>query len=192
MIETDKFAQIEIDDADQLHQWLADQHAQNDSIWLVTHKRDAGEKYVSRDAVLDALVAYGWIDGIRRKRNDGKTMQLISPRRHQRWAKSYKDRAARLEAEGIMTDAGRAAIAHSKAAGLWNALDHVDDLIVPADLATALQIMPSAEENWGAFAPSYRRNVLRWIAIAVKSETRTARVEKVALLASTNQKVPQF
>jgi uncharacterized protein YdeI (YjbR/CyaY-like superfamily) len=192
MIETDKFAQIEIDAAPQLPQWLADHHAQTESVWLVTYKREAGEKYVSREAVLDALIAYGWIDGIRRKRDDGKTMQLISPRKHQRWAKSYKDRAAQLEAEGIMKEPGRAAIASAKQAGLWSELDHVDHLTVPPDLVAALRGEPPAEDNWQAFAPSYRRNVLRWIAIAVKPETRAARVEKVALLTSLNQKVPQF
>jgi uncharacterized protein YdeI (YjbR/CyaY-like superfamily) len=192
MIETDKFAQIEIDAAPQLHQWLADHHAQKESVWLVTHKRGAGEKYVSREEALDALIAYGWIDGIRRKRDDGKTMQLISPRKHQRWAKSYKDRAARLEAEGIMKEPGRAAIASAKQSGLWSELDHVDQLATPSDLDAALLTKPPAKDYWQDFAPSYRRNVLRWIAIAVKPETRAARVEKVALLTSLNQKVPQF
>jgi hypothetical protein len=67
--------------------------------------------------VLDELIAFGWIDGLRRKLEDARTMQLISPRRQQAWAQTYEDRAARLEAEGRMHLAGLTAIAVAKAAG---------------------------------------------------------------------------
>jgi hypothetical protein len=39
------------------------------------------EKYVSIDEVLDELLCFGWIDGIRRKLDLDRTMQLIAPRK---------------------------------------------------------------------------------------------------------------
>ncbi len=54
------------------------------------------------------------------------------------WSKTYKERAKSLIAENKMHNAGLAAIKQSKASGLWNFMDDVDDLIIPKDLAVAL------------------------------------------------------
>ena len=63
---------------------------------MVTFKKSEADKYVSRWDVLDELICFGWIDGIRRKLDDNKTMQLISPRKVEHWAKTYKERAHAL------------------------------------------------------------------------------------------------
>jgi len=96
MIKTENFEKVEIKSSDELRNWLHKNHSQNDGIWLVTYKKSEKEKYVSRDEVLDELLCFGWIDGIRRKLDQNRTMQLISPRRVQHWAKSYKERAQKL------------------------------------------------------------------------------------------------
>ncbi|MFN4099185.1 MAG: YdeI/OmpD-associated family protein, partial [Pararhodobacter sp.] len=101
-MDADRFRQIEVHSEAALWDWLAAHHGQPDSVWLVTWKAAHRDLFVSREAVLDALIAYGWIDGRRMKLDDSRTMQLISPRRQQAWAQSYKARAARLEAEGRM------------------------------------------------------------------------------------------
>ena len=97
MIETDNFQKVEITHKEQLREWLEKNHAQSDSVWLVTYKKEIAHKYVSISEVLDELLCFGWIDGIRRKWDNEKTMQLISPRRVQHWTKTYKHRFAKLE-----------------------------------------------------------------------------------------------
>lgn len=79
----DRFARVEIASARDLWDWLALHHAEADSVWLVTWKAHHPDRYVSREAVLDALVAHGWIDGRRLKLDDDQTMKLIAPRRQQ-------------------------------------------------------------------------------------------------------------
>lgn len=185
----DRFPKIEVTSAEALWAWLDRHHRQAESVWLVTWKKANPEKYVSREEVLDALIAYGWIDGVRKAVDAEKTMQLISPRQQRAWAESYKLRAARLEAEGRMRAPGRAAIEASKTAGLWDAQAEVDALTVPEDLMEAL----GAGRAWyEAAAPSYRRNVLRWIAGAKTAATRERRVAAVASHAAEGRKVPQF
>ena len=66
----DKFERVEITSADDLLLWLEKYHKSLNSVWLVTWKAAHPERYVSRDTVLDALIAYGWIDGRRRKLDD--------------------------------------------------------------------------------------------------------------------------
>lgn len=71
--------QIEIKDEQALWDWLELHHAQQVSILLVTYKSATPEFYVSRAAVLDALLAYGWIDGRRYVVDAARTAQLIAP-----------------------------------------------------------------------------------------------------------------
>lgn len=192
MIVTERFTQIEVTSVVGLHEWLMRNHLQADSIWLVTFKKHVPARYVSVDEVLDELLCFGWIDGIRRKLDVDRTMQLISPRRHQVWAKTYKDRAARLIADGRMMPAGLAAITASQRDGLWDAMADVDALIVPPDLDAALAVNPVAAERFAAAAPSYRRNVLRWIKAAKTPPTRAKRIAVTVDHAERDAKIPQM
>ncbi len=181
---------VEVSSPTDLRNWLEAHHSQEESIWLVTYKKHVQGKYVSTSEVLDELICFGWIDGRRMKLDENRTMQLISPRRVQHWAKTYKDRAAKLEREGRMTDAGRKCIADSKANGLWDFMDDVDALVKPDDFIKALAAHPGARENFDNFGPATQRVALRWIKLAKKPETRAKRIAKTALLASKNEKVP--
>ena len=186
-----KFERVEITSDDELWQWLQKHHKSLNSVWLVTCKAVDANRYVSRDAVLDALIAYGWIDGRRLKLDEARTMQLISPRKQQVWAKTYKDRAERLKAEGRMHAAGEAAVDEAQQSGRWTESKEIDALVEPDDLVSALEAT-GAFAWWQAAAPSYRRNVLRWIAGAKKPETRGKRIDKTSNLAAQQIKVPQF
>lgn len=191
MIETDRFARVEIASLAELHAWLAANHGQQASVWMVRYRQHVADKYVGRLEALDVLIAFGWIDGIARKLDADQTMQLISPRRQQVWTQTYRDRAAQLEAEGRMEASGRAAVQRSKALGLWEADADVDALLVPDDLAAALR-MAQAEANFAEAAPSYRRNVLRWIKQAKRAETRTARIHRTVDYAKRRVRMPQM
>ena len=192
MTKIENLIQVEIDSAARLRSWLASHHAQDQSVWLVTWKKHVAGKYVSRDEVLDELVCFGWIDGVRRKLDDDRTMQLVGPRRTQYWAKSYKDRAARLIEEGRMAGPGFAAIEASKRTGSWSFMDDVDALIVPADLAAALEAHQPAADRFDSLPRSYRRNVLRWIKLAKTGPTRSKRIERLANLTAEGQRIPQM
>jgi uncharacterized protein YdeI (YjbR/CyaY-like superfamily) len=85
MLKTEKFIQIEITSSAELRDWLLHNHSQKESIWLVTYKKQVPKKYVSIQEVLDELLCFGWIDGIRRKLDTERTMQLITPRKVGHW-----------------------------------------------------------------------------------------------------------
>lgn len=191
-IPTDRFAKVEVSSPGALRDWLHTHHAQSDSVWVVTFKKSIPDKFVSTDDILDAVIAFGWIDGIRRKLDADRTMQIIGPRRTQAWAKSYKDRAARLIADGRMTDAGLDAIAVSKANGLWDYWADVDALIVPDDLRAALDAQPDAGAAFDTNAPSYRRNLLRWVKLAQTPPTRSKRIAQIVDFAARGEKIPQM
>lgn len=190
MIKTANFEQLEITSAQELSAWLEENHVQEESVWLVTFLKAEKEAYVSRDEVLDELLCFGWIDGIRRKVDDKRTMQLISPRRVQHWFKSYKDRAAILIEEGRMQQAGLDSINAGKKSGLWDFMDDVDKLIIPNDLQAALNKLKGAFEFFDAINDSSKRFVLRWVKLAKTAKTRESRIHKIAALSSMGKKLP--
>ena len=190
MIKTENFEKVEVTSVASLFDWLAIHHSQTESIWLVTYKKSVPEKYISREEVLDALLCYGWIDGIRRKLDDTRSMQLIAPRKAQHWAQTYKDRAQRLIAEDKMQPAGYASIAESKANGMWNFMDDVDRLIIPDDLQAALTLKPAALSFFNEINPSSKRFVLRWVKLAKTDKTRQNRIQKLVTLSLKGEKLP--
>ena len=191
-IETDKFEKVLVSSATELRDWLAKNHEQDKSVWLVTFLKHVGEKYVSREEVLDELLCFGWIDGIRRKLDTDQTMQLISPRKTQYWAKSYKDRVAKLKKSGRMCKAGNDVVAEAKKNGLRTFMDDVDALIVPEDLSRRLNKSKKAVTHFESSSPSYRRNVLRWVKLSKTDTTRKKRINKIFEFAKRNEKIPQM
>lgn len=190
MVKTENFEQIEVRSSEQLREWLKINHAQKESIWLITYKKETLEKYVSVQEVLDELLCFGWIDGIRRKLDEKRTMQLIAPRKVEHWTKTYKDRFAKLEELGLVEDAGKQSVLKSKEKGLWDFMDDVDALILPTDFIIELQSYPNALINFNAFGASSKRFILRWIKLAKTSETRNKRIKQASELADKNLKIP--
>lgn len=190
MLKTENFKKVEIESQEQLRNWLRLNYSQEEGIWLVTFKKSEKEKYVSRDEVLDELICFGWIDGIRRKLDNTRTMQLISPRRVQHWAKTYKDRAGKLIKENKMHQSGLDSIKKGKESGLWNFMDDVDNLEIPDDLKTALNKLEGAFDFFDNINNSSKRFVLRWIKLSKTEKTRNIRIEKIAKLSSIGEKLP--
>jgi uncharacterized protein YdeI (YjbR/CyaY-like superfamily) len=173
--------QLHLTTAAQWRAWLEVNHGRQQGVWLVSYRPHTGKPAIDyEDAIREAL-CFGWIDSTYRRLDDERGALWWSPRRRgSLWARTNKERVGRLEAEGRMTDAGRRAIERAKADGSWSILEPVEDLVVPADLAAALEARPGARERWESFAPTARRAYLLWIATAKRAPTRARRVEETA------------
>jgi uncharacterized protein YdeI (YjbR/CyaY-like superfamily) len=163
------------------HDWLVANHARGEGVWLVSYKQRTGKPAIAyEDAVCEAL-CFGWVDSTYRSLDHERGMLWWSPRRRgSLWAASNKERVARLEAEGRMTDAGRQAIERARADGSWDLLEPVEALVVPDDLAAAFEARSGATDRWEAFAPTARRAYLLWVYTAKRADTRARRVAETA------------
>jgi len=192
MLSNDQFPKVEIQSVDELHDWLKQYHATSQTVWLVTYKKSAPEKYVTVSEILDELISFGWIDGIRRKLDEDRTMQLISPRKVQHWSKSYKDRVAKLKAEGRMQLSGLKSVEDGIKCGLWDFMDDVDALIVPDDLEKSFSISKKAYSYFQETPDAYKRNLLRWIKLAKTEKTRNDRIWKIVNYCEKGERIPQM
>ena len=173
--------------------WLIANHETSTGVHLVSWRKASGKTSVPyADAVEEALCV-GWIDAVAGRLDDKRGLQWFSPRRSKSgWARSNKERVERLTAAGLMLPAGLAAIEAAKQNGTWTLLDDVENLVVPDDLAAALDANPPAREHWDAFSRSPRRAVLEWIAQAKRPETRAKRIAEAAENAARNERPARF
>ena len=148
---------------------------------------------MSYDDVVEEVLCFGWIDSLPRKLDDERTMLWIAPRKQgSNWSKRNKDFVEKLVAEGLMQPAGLAKVEASKLDGSWSALDAIENLVIPEDLATAFENYPTSAEKFEAFPRSAKRGILEWIANAKRTQTRTKRVEETARLAADNIRANQW
>src|SRR5206468_652414 len=100
--------------------WLAENHATSPGIWAVYGKKNAGERCIPYEEVVRAALCFGWVDIRGRGLDEARTQMLLTPRRaRSSWSDSNRRRVAELEASGLMTAAGRAAVEAARAAGTW-------------------------------------------------------------------------
>lgn len=173
--------------------WLSAHHARSSGIWLVTWRKDSGGPYLAYDAIVEEALCFGWIDSKANKLDEARSMLWLAPRKAKTgWSKPNKIRVERLLANGQMAAAGLAVVEAAKRDGSWHALDAVEALEIPPDLAAALHAHPPAAECFEAFPRSVKRGILEWIGNAKRSETRAARVEQTAQLAAKNERANQW
>jgi len=168
--------------------WLKRNHATSHGVWLVYDKAAAGKRRLSYDDIVDEAVSFGWIDSRPRSLNAERAMFYLSPRKRKSpWARSNKERVARLVKQGLMTAAGLTVVEAAKKDGSWDVYDAVEQLSIPSDLEAALVENEAARQNFAAFSPSNKKQLLWYVASAKHSETRQKRIARVVSSAAQNK-----
>lgn len=170
--------------------WLAANHATSDPIWLVYRKKAARKPGdLTYDEAVEEALCHGWIDSTVNRLDDERTMQSFSRRKPMSiWSKTNKERVERLTAAGQMQPSGLALVEAAKSSGMWAALDAVDNLEIPPDLARALRSTKDAKKNFDAFSDSSKKSTLWWIMSAKRAETRAKRIAETVRLASKGKR----
>lgn len=173
--------------------WLAEHHERPTGVWLISYKKATGKPRFAYDEAVEEALCFGWIDSIQRKVDDERSMLWFAPRKKGTgWSKPNKERVERLLAAGQMAPAGLAKVEAARKDGSWAALDAVEALEVPPDLAEALAAYPAAQQHWDAFPRSVKRGILEWILTAKTAPTRAKRIAETARLADENKRANQW
>jgi uncharacterized protein YdeI (YjbR/CyaY-like superfamily) len=174
-------------------EWLQDNHDKKQSIWLIYFKKKSNIPTVSYSDAVDEALCFGWIDSKSKPVDEEKFMQFFSKRKaNSVWSKINKEKIDRLTKEGLMTKAGFEIIETAKQNGYWTILDDAEALIIPADLEEEFQRRQNAKEYFMSLSRSDKRNILQWLTLAKRQETRQKRITEIAELASQNLKPKQF
>jgi len=173
--------------------WLEQHHTRTAGIWLISYKKATGKPRFEYDEAVEEALCFGWIDSKPNKLDEERSLLWFAPRKPRTgWSKINKDRVERLMAQGLMMPPGLAKVEAAKQDGSWNALDAIEALEIPPDLAVALASYAEAAQNFEAFPRSAKRGILEWIASAKRPETRAKRIAETAQLASQNLRANQW
>lgn len=173
--------------------WLINNHDKKASVWLIYYKKKSMVPTVSYSDAVDEALCFGWIDSKAKPVDEEKFMQFFSRRKvNSVWSKVNKGKVERLISEGLMTDAGLEIIEKAKQNGSWTILDEAEALIIPVDLDQAFSKSENAKQYFLGLSRSDKRNILQWLVLAKRLETREKRIAEIVECANWNQKPKQF
>lgn len=172
---------MEVKTRAELRAWLVVNHADSVGVWLATYKKGRPEHYLAWGEIVQELLCFGWIDGLTRKLDEDRSMIYICPRkRGSGWSRINKRHIEVLEAAGLIEAAGRAVIDRAKADGSWSFLDDIEALVVPEDLAAALDELHGARAGYDGFTNGQKKQLLWRVKSAKRATTRASRVAATA------------
>src|SRR5262249_39990772 len=154
--------------------WLVANHAAADGAWLVGWKAATGRPRVPYADTVEEALCVGWVDSRAGTIDEERSRLLFTPRKAgSGWSRPNKEGVERRTDGGVRLPAGRGVVEAGRADGWWFALDDVENLVEPPELAVALDADPRARGHWDAFPRSAKRAILEWISTARKPETKS-------------------
>lgn len=164
---------------DAFYAWLAKNHAKESEVWIKIHKTNSGLASITPKEAIDAVLCWGWIDGVRKSLDDKSFLQRYSPRGARSiWSKINVENVARLVREKRMTEAGLKEVERAKADGRWaRAYGSGQGMVIPDDLQAAIDAEPKARAMLKTLSAQNR------FAIAFRThnmKTETGRKKKIS------------
>ncbi|MFC4219840.1 YdeI/OmpD-associated family protein [Flagellimonas marina] len=170
-------------------EWLHENHDTSNGIHLIFYKVEHHKESMRWEEAVRVALCYGWIDSTVKSLGNGKRRQYFCPRKPTSvWSKVNKNHIKELKSNGLMHKSGLEAIKVAKKNGSWEALDDVENGVVPKELQKALKANKTALENFENFTHGQRKSYLYWLNQAKREETRQKRVQEIVDLAAQNVK----
>src|ERR1700693_3814444 len=159
-----------------LRAWLQKHHARESEIWVGFHKKGSGKPSITWPEVVDALLCFGWIDGIRKSVNATSYTIRVTPRkRGSKWSTINVKRVHELKKLGLMHSAGLRAFETRTAENTYS-YEQRNAADLEAQYQKQFKENKIAWEFFRSQAPSYQRTASWWVISAKKEETRLKRL----------------
>ena len=172
-------------------QWLEDNHAVSDGVWIRMAKKDSGIDSVRYPHVLDTALCFGWIDGRREALDERHFLQRFTPRRaRSRWSRINREKVERLIADGKVRPAGLSEVERAQADGRWEAAyESQKTIAVPEDLRRELDSRPQAKAFFAELTSQNRYAILYRLQDVRRPETRARRLAKFVAMLEAGEKI---
>ncbi len=165
--------------------WLRRNHDSKPEVWVVFFKKTSPQTNLSYNDAVEEALCFGWIDGVKRSIDEHRYMHRFSPRKpDSKWSPSNRERVRRMLDAGLMTAAGKQAVARAKQRGCWDPpATSPGPLPMPPAFDQRLKRDKKARTFFDSLPPSYRRQYVDWVASAKREDTEKRRIgEAIELL----------
>jgi uncharacterized protein YdeI (YjbR/CyaY-like superfamily) len=160
--------------------WLEKHHEAAKELLLAFYKTNSGRGGITYQEALDEALCFGWIDGVRKRRDESSYTIRFSPRqRRSIWSAVNIRRVGELMQEGRMHAAGTQAFENRDPARSKIYTYEREAAKFDAGSERHFRASRSAWSFFEAQAPSYRRAITGLVMNAKKDETRWRRLEQL-------------
>jgi uncharacterized protein YdeI (YjbR/CyaY-like superfamily) len=162
----------------ELRDWLMEHAESERELWIGFHRKATGKPSLRWPDVVDQVLCFGWIDGIRKSIDGEDFAQRVTPRKMgSNWSAINIKRIAELHREGLVQPSGLRAFEARDPAKSGTYSYEQRDAGLDAESEARFR---ANEEAWQFFEvqpPSYRKPAIWWVISAKKDETRKRRLE---------------
>jgi uncharacterized protein YdeI (YjbR/CyaY-like superfamily) len=160
--------------------WLDAHHDRETELLVGFYKRSARASGITYQEALDEALAYGWIDGVRRRLDAERWTIRFSPRKARSiWSSVNTKRVRELIALKRMHPAGMRAFEarDPKRSGIYG--HEREEMTFDAASAKTFAANKRAKTFFDAQPPGYKRITTYWVMSAKKEETRMRRLAQL-------------
>jgi uncharacterized protein YdeI (YjbR/CyaY-like superfamily) len=166
------------EDEQTFYEWLRKHWNKEQEVWIKIYKVRSGVVSITPLQAIDAVLCWGWIDGIRKGMDDQCFLQRYTPRgKKSIWSQINVANVERLTKEGRMQPPGLAQVAAAKADGRWGKSYGMTTTKAPEDLLAAIRAEPKALAMYETLSAQNRFS-LTFRTISMK--TAAGRAKKIA------------
>jgi uncharacterized protein YdeI (YjbR/CyaY-like superfamily) len=173
--------------------WLAANHGEVDSLLVGFHKIGSEKRSISYSEALDAALAYGWIDGIRRRIDaNSYTIRFTPRKKNSYWSAVNIKRAKDLMKQARMKPAGLAAFKERDEARARRFSDERRNAVLDAAALRALKADKQAYAYFQTLPPGMKRLYAFWVTSAKREQTRAQRLAIVIARCRAGKRIDPF
>lgn len=173
-----------------LRKWLVKNHKTAGELWVGMYKKHTGKPSITWPQVVDEVLCFGWIDGIRKGIDADSFTNRITPRRKgSHWSAVNLKRVLELQAEGRMTPAGMKAYEERDPAKSQQYSNEQRGIAWPPALEVKFKKSKQAWTHFNAQPPGYRKTITWWVISAKREETQMKRLARVIEVSAAGGRV---
>lgn len=162
-----------------LRAWLEKHHAQETELWVGFHKKGSGKPSITWPEAVDALLCFGWIDGIRKSLNETSYTIRVTPRKAKsKWSAINVKRIQELDKLGLVHTRGLKAFEAREAENTYS-YEQRNVAKLGGRFEKVFRANKTAWDFFRSQAPSYQRTATWWVISAKKEETKVKRLERL-------------
>jgi uncharacterized protein YdeI (YjbR/CyaY-like superfamily) len=165
----------------ELRDWLEESHLEEQELWVGFYKKSSGKASITWPEAVDALLCFGWIDGVRKSLDEISYTIRVTPRKKKStWSAINIRRVAELSKSGLMMPAGvKAFEARTDDNSAIYSYEQRKSATLPPECEKRFRSDKKAWKFFSAQPPGYRRLSIFRVVSAKREETRVKRLEKL-------------
>lgn len=173
-----------------LRKWLIKNHKTADELWVGMYKKHTGKPSITWPQVVDEVLCFGWIDGIRKGIDADSYTNRITPRRKgSHWSAINLKRVEELKALGQMKPAGLKAYEERDPAKSQQYSTEQRQIAWPPALESQFKKNKKAWAYFNAQPAGYRKTITWWVISAKREDTQQKRLSRLIELSAAGERI---